>query len=546
MARRRGASASCVRLGTMEYSVIERTRSARFPPVRNRYPGLLLASVPGDRTIRSMAVSETSGSSGLGPEERAELQRLLPSVGRILELPEIVRLFGLYGRESVTVQVRTEVQQIRDLISGLSEGVEPGSAAQVAPQRPTTQRAESPTADAILVRSQEVPSRVALQLRRHFGGALRRVINATGVFLHTNLGRAPLPPDVVAEMPPFLDAYCDLEMDLGTGKRADRNTRVEKLLCALTGADAAVVVNNNAAALVLMLQSAARDREVVVSRGELVEIGGSFRIPSILETAGTRLREVGTTNRTRIEDYEQAIGPETGALLKVHPSNYKIQGFVEETSAESLVELGRRSGVPVLIDEGSGLLRPSDAPQLRDHASLQELVAAGVEAACGSGDKLVGGPQAGLIVGQGDFVEKLKRHPLYRALRPNRATLFALEAVLRKHLIEESLPISRLWTTEENLRKRLEPLAERLGAEIIASDAFVGGGAAPEAPIPGLALAIRGSDPLLKALRTGEPSVVGYLREGCMVLDVRTVDPEDDNLLANAVEAAIQRSAEAS
>ncbi len=427
------------------------------------------------------------------------------------------RLMEVYGREAVTVQVRSELEALRRRV----------------PEQPRAQDVEALEASA-----QCLPATIERELQSRLGGDLRRVINATGVFLHTNLGRAPLPTDVASRLPAFLDASCDLEMDLESGKRANRNARVERLLCALVGAEAAVVVNNNAAALVLQLQCVARDREVVVSRGELVEIGGSFRIPDILETAGATLREVGTTNRTRVSDYEGAIGAATGALLKVHPSNYRIGGFVEEVSAADLVELGRKHAVPVLVDEGSGLLRSSDRPQLRDHASLAELVAAGVDAACGSGDKLVGGPQAGLIVGREEMIVRFKKHPLYRAMRPSRATLFTLEAVLRIHLAGGELPIDRLWLHEEELRRRLEPLRADLGGEIVTADGYVGGGAAPEAPIPGLVLALEGSARLAEALRRGDPSVVGYIQGGQLLLDLRTVDPKDDTHVLQAVRQA--------
>jgi L-seryl-tRNA(Ser) seleniumtransferase len=380
---------------------------------------------------------------------------------------------------------------------------------------------------------------VRQDLERDLGDRLRRVLNATGIFVHTNLGRSPLPRTVVEELPSLLDAYCDLEMDLAEGRRGDRNRRVERLLVALTGAEAALVVNNNAAALVLVLACLARDRQVVISRGELVEIGGSFRIPDILAAAGTHLVEVGTTNRTRIEDYEAALGPETGLLLKVHPSNYRIRGFVEEVAAPKLAELGRRSGVPVLVDEGSGLLRPHPAPQMEGHASLTELVAAGCNLACGSGDKLLGGPQAGLLVGAAEQVGRCRRHPLYRALRPGRAELALLERVLRRHLAGQPMPLDRLWAGAAELETRLQRVATELGAEIVSAEAYIGGGAAPDRPIAGRALSLAGGEQLLERMRCGAPAVVGYVRDNRVMLDLRTVDPVDDAELVAAVKAAI-------
>jgi len=385
----------------------------------------------------------------------------------------------------------------------------------------------------------ELIQKVAAELRTGVGSKLSRVLNATGIFLHTNLGRAPLPSGVAGRLPALLDAYCDLELDLDSGRRSERNRRAELLLTTLTGAEAALVANNNAGALVLVLATLARDREVVVSRGELVEIGGSFRVPDILRAAGARLVEVGTTNRTRIEDYEKAIGPETALLLKVHPSNYRISGFVASAEAAGLVTLARGHGLPLAIDEGSGLLRPHPAPQLQGDESVQELIALGADLVCSSGDKLLGGPQAGLLVGSKELIQRCHRHPLYRALRPDRAAYACLEAVLRCHLAEGPLPLNRLWVEGAVHRSRLEGLAPTFGAEIVEAEAFVGGGAAPERPISGEALALPGDSDLLYRLRLGDPPVVGYIREGRLILDLRTVDPDDDALLATAVTAAL-------
>ncbi len=451
---------------------------------------------------------------------RSDPRRNLPSVDSLLQESLLEELAALYGRDAVKQRVRHELARLR---RGLAEG----------------ESSEEPPVAAIV-------AAVRGGLERELGGGLRRVLNATGIFVHTNLGRSPLPRAVVAELPRLLDAYCDLEMDLAEGRRGDRNRRVERLLVALTGAEAALVVNNNAAALVLVLACLARDRQVVISRGELVEIGGSFRVPDILAAAGTRLVEVGTTNRTRIDDYEAALTPETGLLLKVHPSNYRIRGFVEEVAAGELAALGRRHEVPVLVDEGSGLLRPHPSPQLADHPSLSELVAAGCDLACGSGDKLLGGPQAGLLVGAAAVVGRCRRHPLYRALRPGRAELAALEQVLRRHLAGQAMPLERLWVDAAEHRARLRRVAGELGAELnpelVAAEAYVGGGAAPDRSIAGQALCLDGGESLFEALRRGSPAVVGYVREGRVILDLRTVDPADDAELVAAVKAAAARA----
>ncbi len=444
-------------------------------------------------------------------------RRALPQLDRLLADPAIVPLFALYGREQVKVQARRVLAALRERLA-------------VLPAAPAELAAEIAA----------LPLRLAAELEAALGGELRRLLNATGIFLHTNLGRAPLPRVVAAALPRLLDAYCDLEIDLATGRRGQRNARVERLLTTATGAEAALAVNNNAAALLLCLAALARDREVVVSRGELIEIGGSFRIPEILTAAGARLVEVGTTNRTRAADYEAAMGPATALLLKVYPSNFRVSGFVAAVGPRELVELGRRRSVPVLVDEGSGLLlrREAPPPQLSGHTSLAELIELGCDLACGSGDKLLGGPQAGLLLGRRDLLARCRRHPLYRALRPDRMAMAALEMVLRLHLAGAPLPVDRLWPEPAAQRARLERAAAALGAEIVPADAFLGGGSAPETPIPGEALALHGGDDLLALLRQGEPPVIGYLRRGRLMLDLRTVAPEDDEAMLAAVARA--------
>jgi L-seryl-tRNA(Ser) seleniumtransferase len=448
--------------------------------------------------------------------ETSDIRRALPAVDRLLGEPEFKKLIALYGRDLVRLRLRQQLDEVR---GALEE--DPGAGAE---------RLEELLSG--------LSTALGTDLARQTGVPLRRILNATGILLHTNLGRAPLPRLVAASLPPLLDAYCDLEFDLESGRRGERNDHAAQMLTLLTGAEAALVVNNNAGALVLILATLATSREVVVSRGELVEIGGSFRVPEIMRAAGVKLVEVGTTNRTKIDDYEQAIGPETALLLKVNPSNYKMSGFVASVEAPALVELGRRRGLPVVVDEGSGLIRPHRASRLVEHPSLQELVAAGCDLACGSGDKLLGGPQAGLIVGRQETVERCRRHPLYRALRPDRAAFAALDGVLRAHLAGVPLPLDRLWPEAEEHRNRLSSVAAAIGARIVPAEAFLGGGAAPERPIPGEALGLPGDDGLLRRLRQGEPPVVGYLREGLLMLDLRTVDPQDDSLLVDAVKRA--------
>ena len=466
-----------------------------------------------------------------GDSRTVDFRRSLPAIGRMLNRPAVDRLVQLYGRESVA-------SHLRELTEGLRTE---------APQSPSAgQEGASKASSASL--EEELEGRLIKRMATGLGDQLGRVINATGILLHTNLGRAPLPRAIATSLPALLDASCDLELDLESGGRGQRNRRADALLRALTGAEAGLVVNNNAAAMVLALNTLARDREVVVSRGELVEIGGSFRVPAILEAAGARLVEVGTTNRTRIEDFRSAVTEHTGALLKVHPSNYRISGFVEETPTAELASLSAQVGVPLLVDEGAGMLRPSARPELAEHESMTTHLGAGADLVCGSGDKLLGGPQAGLLVGRGDLVERLHRNPLYRALRPDRAALAALEAVLRLHLSGAALPLDGLWPDEEPHVERLTALSnalEALGADVrrIEADAFVGGGAAPEVPIAGQALALDAGDRLAYALRTGDPAVMAYQRDGCVIVDLRTVHPEDDSALLTALKAALESAA---
>ena len=482
----------------------------------------------------------TSQEAAPSPDA-ADPRRRLPSVDRVLAMPALQRLVELYGRGLVRVQVRKELDQVRKELDLLRQeiGGEPGPAR----REPDGSGGSAGNGQAPTPSLDEISDRVRAGVEEAVGPPLRRVLNATGILLHTNLGRAPLPREVAAALPPLLDAYCDLEIELASGRRGERNRRCERLLGLLTGAEAALVANNNAAALVLALAALAAGREVIVSRGELVEIGGSFRIPEILAAAGARLVEVGTTNRTRLEDYRRAVTPATALLLKVHPSNYRIVGFAESVPAAALAGLAAETGLPLLVDEGAGLLRPlqlahAGGAALRGHESHEELLAAGASLVCGSGDKLLGGPQAGLLLGRRELVERCRRHPLYRALRPSRLAYAALEAVLRRRLADEPGALEALWPDPVEHERRVRAAAAALDGEVVPAEAFVGGGAAPDAPIPGPAVALPGDERLLRRLRLGDPSVVGYLREGRLLLDLRTVAPEDDAALLGAVRAA--------
>jgi L-seryl-tRNA(Ser) seleniumtransferase len=366
-------------------------------------------------------------------------------------------------------------------------------------------------------------------------GGLRPVLNATGVLVHTNLGRAPLSPAAV-EAVVAASGTTDVELDLATGRRGPRGeAALSALLDAVPAAEAAIVVNNCAAALALV--ATALGGELVIARGELVEIGDGFRIPELLESTGTRLREVGTTNRVALGDYTGALGPGTGAVLKVHPSNFVVRGFTRSVPVAELAAGLAGTGVPLVADVGSGLLRPH--PVLPDEPDLQTTLADGADLVLASGDKLLGGPQAGLVLGRADLVQRLRRHPLYRALRVDKTTLAALEATLRGPLP----PVQAMLAADvADLRVRAGALAARLAAagvdaHAVDSAARVGGGGAPEHPLPSAAVSL--PEPLAGPLRLAARPVVGHVADGRTLLDLRSVPPScDDDLAAAVLEVA--------
>jgi L-seryl-tRNA(Ser) seleniumtransferase len=362
--------------------------------------------------------------------------------------------------------------------------------------------------------------------------SLRRALNATGVIVHTNLGRAPLPEAALERALEAGRSYSNLEYDLSAGARGSRQDHVASILRRLTGAEAALVVNNNAAAVMLALAALAEGREVLVSRGELIEIGDGFRIPDVLARSGARLREVGTTNRTRAADYERAIGPETAVLLRVHQSNFRVVGFTEHPTVADVATVARRAGLPLVDDLGSGALFPSNTVLLGDEPTARESLAAGADLVCFSGDKLLGGPQAGIVVGRADLVEMLRRHPLQRALRADKLTLAALEGTLGLYLDPEraarEVPVLRmLHEPAEAVRTRAERLAQAVGGEVEETVGRVGGGALPLTELPSFACAV--DENLTAPLRAGDPPVVGVVRDGRLLLDCRTLtDAEAD------------------
>jgi L-seryl-tRNA(Ser) seleniumtransferase len=403
-----------------------------------------------------------------------------------------------------------------------------------------------------------IEAEAAADLARAFRGALEPVINATGVVIHTNLGRAPLADAAVAHVARVAGAYSALEYDVASGGRGRRGGHAESLLCRVTGAEAAAVVNNNAAATILILAALARGREVVVSRGELVEIGGGFRVPDIMRESGALLREVGTTNKTRASDYAAAIGGRTALILRVHPSNFRIEGFAERPALTEVVAVGRELGVPVVEDLGSGLLAtpspedigPAAYHALRDEPSAAASLDAGVDACCFSGDKLLGGPQAGVIVGRSAIVDRVRVHPLMRAFRADKLTYAALESTLVEHAAgrgRDNIPVLRMISASaESLRDRARRLGDALRqiagwrVDIVEGASTIGGGSAPGARMPTwIVVAAKDgltADTLDQRLRELATPVIATIQDDRVRLDLRTVHPEQDVTLLHLLE----------
>jgi L-seryl-tRNA(Ser) seleniumtransferase len=394
----------------------------------------------------------------------------------------------------------------------------------------------------VLVRAREQiragadPGDLGERLREELGAAraprLRRVINATGVIVHTNLGRAPLAAAALEQVADAAAGYSNLEYDLEAGARGSRQTHVAELLGRLTGAEAALVVNNNAAAVLLALAALAEGREVLVSRGELIEIGDGFRIPDVLARSGARLREVGTTNRTRAGDYENAVGPETAVILRVHQSNFRVVGFTEQPRLEELAQVAASHRLVLVDDLGSGAL-----VEIGDEPTARASIAGGADLVCFSGDKLLGGPQAGIILGRAELVEQLRRHPLQRALRADKLTLAALEGTLRLAVeAPDEIPVLHmLREPTEAVRERAQRLADLVGGEVEETVARAGGGALPLADLPSYACAV--DESLAEPLRAAEPPVIGIVRDGRLLLDCRTLSDLETEESAAAINA---------
>jgi L-seryl-tRNA(Ser) seleniumtransferase len=464
--------------------------------------------------------------------EQAELLRQIPSVDELLLQPRLAALSNRVDRNLVVEVTRAVLSGLRERIAGDSNGTE------------------------LAANSESVEELVAAEVERILSRSLQPVINATGVILHTNLGRAPLSAAVVEEFRRTATQYSNLEYDLEAGKRGKRDVHTAELLTRLTGAEAAIVVNNCAAAVLVTLAALARGGEVIVSRGELIEIGDGFRIPEIMEQSGAILREVGTTNRTHVGDYENAINEKTRLLLRVHPSNFKVTGFTDKPSLEELVALSQRTGLPMVEDLGSGCL-----VNISEHGIAEPTVRESVEAGVGivtfSGDKLFGGPQAGIIAGKKELIAKVRRHPLFRALRVDKLTIAALEATLSAYLRAawDEIPAMRMIRmTPQEIKRRAENFIRELRPELPLDEveieiadgvSLAGGGSTPAQSLPTkiirIASARYSAAKLEQRLRRAQSgiSVIARVEEERLILDLRTVFPEQEPLLVKTLAAVL-------
>lgn len=457
------------------------------------------------------------------------LLRQIPGVDSLMQDEEVMDLLAKYPRELVLECIREVLEDFRKEVICMEQ-----------PQ--------SGPDNSMLI------SQIACLVDDRHRSNFRQVINATGIILHTNLGRTPLSKHAAAAAEWAGCSYSNLEMDLKTGERGSRFSHVEELVKRLTGAEDCMVVNNNAAAVLLALDTLAKGREVVVSRGQLVEIGGGFRIPEVMAQSGARLVEVGSTNRTYISDYRRGITENTALLLKVHTSNYQIIGFTAETTSAQLVALGRELKVPVMEDLGSGCLVDLQPWGIEGETSVREVVESGVDIVTFSGDKLLGGPQAGILVGKKEYISEMKTNPLARAVRIDKMTLAALETTLRDYLWgkpEEDIPVLRmlcasqeeLGARAQNLKQKLE-LVQGIQTYIIRGVSQAGGGALPLLELPtflvSVSLADVSPEVLASGLRRGDPPVIGIIRDDSVLFDVRTLDEQDLELVAESVLTAVQ------
>jgi L-seryl-tRNA(Ser) seleniumtransferase len=455
--------------------------------------------------------------------------RSLPSISELLEAPELAGVRGSLPHDALVAALRRELDALRTRIASGGNG--------------------SATTHQLVAAALE-------SLQRELRPRLRTVLNATGIVLHTNLGRAPMAESAARAAYDAARGYLNLELDLATGDRSSRQNAVRDGIRRLTGAEAATAVNNCAAATVITLRALAAGKDVIVSRGQLIEIGGSFRIPEILAVSGATLREVGTTNITRAADYEKAIGPNTGAILRVHASNYRVRGFTQSASIAELVAIGRQHGVPVIDDVGSGAAVDFAALGFPDEPLVGDGIRAGADVVLFSGDKLLGGPQAGIIAGMRRWIDAIEKDPFMRAVRLDKMVLAALEATLvlyREKAMADVPVLNMLTMPPDELRRRSERFAERLraidgiaAAEVQDDTAYVGGGSLPDQAIPTVVVAVGATEAseeeFARRLRVGAPAVLARIRQGRVLFDLRTIFDSQENELVTAVASAVRGS----
>ncbi|MCE9533821.1 MAG: L-seryl-tRNA(Sec) selenium transferase [Planctomycetes bacterium] len=458
--------------------------------------------------------------------------RNLPAVHQVLDHPFLCQIKERHAHVALLDAIRVEIAELREKIKPQESGNLP-------------------------IDLDALAGRVRTRLENSTVPLLRSVINATGIVLHTNLGRSPLAEAAARAAYDAGRGYLNLELDLATGKRSSRQDPIRDVLARLTGAESATAVNNCAAATLIVLRALASGREVIVSRGQLIEIGGSFRIPEIMTVSGATLREVGTTNITRIGDYEKAIGPNTALLMRIHPSNYRIRGFTQAVELAELVELGRKHNLPVIDDVGSGALLDFAEFGLPGEPVASESITAGADLVLCSGDKLLGGPQAGLIIGRRSLVERIEKDPLMRAVRIDKMMLAALEATLRLHLHPErarkEVPTLRMIAlTPSELQPRAEALAAKLtsisgiaSVQVREETSFVGGGSLPDQPLPSVVVAVTAEgmseEAFASRLRIGHPAVLARIQDGQVLFDLRTVFEEQEADLREAIAEALKK-----
>ncbi len=465
-----------------------------------------------------------------------DLLRQLPSIDRLILSDEAKVLIDQYNRQQVVETARLVLQHLRTEIIDSQEKDFPS----------------------LNITHESVIEAIKVQLQMKFSFSLKEAVNATGVILHTGLGRAVIPQEALKNIDRVTEGYCTLATDLETGQRGHRDSHLNKLLCDLTGAQAATVVNNNAAATMLILNTVAKGKEVILSRGQLVEIGGSFRMPEIMAASGAILKEVGTTNKTHLRDYEEAIGENTGAIMRVHHSNYRIQGFAEEPSIEELAKLAQSYNLIIIDDLGSGALVNLSQFGLENEPLIKTSIQAGADVSCFSGDKLIGGPQSGIIVGKTAVVKKIKKNPLARALRVDKMTIAGLEATLQLFLTPEKLtqahPVYRMMALSlEELNKRALRLQKILRAELKEEakisvgdgESQVGSGSVPTEMIPTRVLKVRpiseSVDNLGRKLRHSNPPIFPRVQKDFVLFDLRTIQKHQDKTVATVLVSILKK-----